>query len=91
MDYEATLQYRNLNIDFEFALDGSCEGLVIASWSAFDLMNKEVNIPCKVEADYIEKLIEEQLEKLWSREGNNYVQDYKDYLGDKMFDYYSGR
>lgn len=92
MKYEGSLQHNDLDIYFEFAMDGSCEGLVLTLWDAYSAQTLEqVHIPCRVEADYIERLIEEHLAEIWDREGCNYIQDYKEYLGDKMHDYYQDR
>lgn len=84
MSYEAEISYRDYTIEFEYNYDP--EGfLYLVSWEAFD-GNNSIQIPCRVESEFIEKQLNQWLDNEYDKNCFNYAQDRLEYLGDLAYD-----
>lgn len=75
MSYDKQIDYYDYEITFEYELHHN--GLKLLSWTAYE-QNEEVNIPCVVESDAIERNINKWLDEEYTYNGINYLMDKKE-------------
>lgn len=78
MSYNKSLSWRDYEIDFEYEFDS--QGLVLVSW------NTQEDIICVVESQFIERQIYKWLDEEFSKNSDNYLKDFLDYLAEKAYD-----
>lgn len=76
--YSKKISFRDWTLSFDYTFDTQ-EGLVLESWEA----NEE--IPCGVLSQFLERAIYKWLDEEYSKNGDNYLKDYLDYLAEKSY------
>lgn len=82
MSYEKTIEYKDFELFFEFEKDEN--KLKLLKWKLFDV-DSEVQIPCRIESEFIEKQINKFLEQEWNEYCHDYIMDEKIALEEKRF------
>lgn len=83
--YSKTKAFRDYLIDFDYDLDVQNQALSLVSWKAYQ-DDTARDIPCAVESQFIERELYKWLDAEFSRNGDNYLEDYLAYLGEKSYD-----
>ena len=84
MSYTKQISFRNYQIEFEYDYLSYPECLVLKSWTAYIGPN-EIEIPCRVESDFIESNLINWIDNEWAMNGSNYIKDYVDSLSEKRY------